>query len=729
MEKVQGWAEQGGTSVVITGTPGSSPQKFQQSFTGATVTVYDTGTLTLSTIYSDDNLTPKANPFTASSTTGYWFFYVADQVYDIKFSGGSITSPFTLSAVLVNSGSYSAQLGINTRTPVQLLDIEQGNIRLGVVVEPGAPTVAVNAAAGNLNGSYNYRITFVTANGETPAGTLSATVTPSNQQVNLTNIPVSSASSVIARRIYRTYVGGGVAGGTGITFYLKLVTTINDNTTTTYTDNIPDGSLGAFQPWMNTTGGFIYINSTRVFEVAPFSTGVGDESLAVNTGYGNAAFGADTLKANTVGFYNTAIGQEAMQLNTTGYFSTAVGNGALRQNTTGFSNVAIGVSALNTNTTGKFNTAVGLDALQFSTTSDDNVAIGKRACFLNTTGASNTAVGTEALQDNQTGSNNTAIGQGALNNVTAGSNTAVGASCLVTATTGTENVACGGGALLNQTTASQNTALGKDAGRYQADGSTALVPGNSNIYIGYNAKGFSNSDTNAIVIGASRTGRGAGTTVLGDGLFLTVTDKLVALGVGALDSLTVGTGIDNTAVGYGSQTSTTTGTSNTSIGADSMNSLTTGSGNFAGGVSVLDAATNAAANVGIGNSALASTTSGSDNVAIGVTSLLSATTASQNTAIGRDAGRRQADGSTPLVPGGSNVYIGHNAMGFNNSDSNSIVIGAAAKGVGANSVVLGNDSITLTVLKGTLRCPNMPTSSAGLSAGEIWSDSGVLTIV
>lgn len=101
MEKIYGWSEQGGTSVVISGTQGSGAQRFQQSFRSATITIYDAGTLNLSTIYSDNASPPtaKANPFTASSTTGYWEFYVAIGQYDIKFSGGSILSPFTISSV------------------------------------------------------------------------------------------------------------------------------------------------------------------------------------------------------------------------------------------------------------------------------------------------------------------------------------------------------------------------------------------------------------------------------------------------------------------------------------------------------------------------------------------------------------------------------------------------------------------------------------------------------
>lgn len=55
-------------------------------------------------------------------------------------------------------------------------------------------------------------------------------------KVTLTSIPVSSDAQVTQRRIYRTTLDGA-------SFY--WLATINDNTTTTFVDNIPDTSLGA----------------------------------------------------------------------------------------------------------------------------------------------------------------------------------------------------------------------------------------------------------------------------------------------------------------------------------------------------------------------------------------------------------------------------------------------------------------------------------------------------
>ncbi len=87
--------------VIITGTQGSGSQVFMQSYPSATVTVYDSGTSNLSSIFSDDVGTTKANPFTSDSSTGYWFFYADDGLYDIQFSNGDIPAPFSLSAVIL----------------------------------------------------------------------------------------------------------------------------------------------------------------------------------------------------------------------------------------------------------------------------------------------------------------------------------------------------------------------------------------------------------------------------------------------------------------------------------------------------------------------------------------------------------------------------------------------------------------------------------------------------
>lgn len=75
--------------------------------------MYAAGTLTLSTIYSDNSSTAKANPFTADVTSGLWSFYAADGRYDVKFSGGGISAPFTLGDLILFDPDYTLTGGVS----------------------------------------------------------------------------------------------------------------------------------------------------------------------------------------------------------------------------------------------------------------------------------------------------------------------------------------------------------------------------------------------------------------------------------------------------------------------------------------------------------------------------------------------------------------------------------------------------------------------------------------
>jgi hypothetical protein len=112
---------------------------------------------------------------------------------------------------------------------------------------PGAPTAALAGTTGlNTAGAHAVKITFVTAIGETEAGTASGsvTVTGAGEDISLTGIPVSADAACTARKIYMTEAGGAA---------YKLVDTIANNTATTYTIDCADGSLGADAPSANTT--------------------------------------------------------------------------------------------------------------------------------------------------------------------------------------------------------------------------------------------------------------------------------------------------------------------------------------------------------------------------------------------------------------------------------------------------------------------------------------------
>lgn len=117
-------------------------------------------------------------------------------------------------------------------------------ITSAVKAAPGTPAVATGAA-GSPNGVYQCVVTFVDTRGET-TGSVAAPVTCVNQQIAWSSIATGPAGTT-ARKLYRP-----VAGGLAST--AKLVTTLANNTTTTFTDNVADGSLGATVPSVNTTG-------------------------------------------------------------------------------------------------------------------------------------------------------------------------------------------------------------------------------------------------------------------------------------------------------------------------------------------------------------------------------------------------------------------------------------------------------------------------------------------
>lgn len=303
---------------------------------------------------------------------------------------------------------------------------EGGNLNFTSVVAPTACTAALaGAGAGNVdNGAHYYKVSYVNATGETELGTISNIVTvvdkTTNGKINLTSIPISSSGSVTARKIYRTK-----AGGTG--YY--LLTTISDNTTTTYTDNISDASLtgASANDMQNNSFGKLFVDSVASLNLGTTNSFIGQSSgIANTTGFNNTAFGYRSLYSNTTGYHNTAIGNLSTYSNTDGYYNTAVGYYSLYANTTGYSNVAVGDATLPGNTEGYRNTAIGSAALN-----------------ANTTGVHNTAIGYASLAAVTTGSYNTAIGSSTLNGATGDSNTVIGYNSFLANTAGSNNIGLG----------------------------------------------------------------------------------------------------------------------------------------------------------------------------------------------------------------------------------------------------------------------------------------------
>lgn len=108
-------------------------------------------------------------------------------------------------------------------------------VTLAGVKVPGSEPNVATTGSGNLNGNYKYVVTFETSTTESNPSPETVEVSPSGEKVELTDIPTSSHNDAQRRIIYRTQDSGET--------FLKLAE-IDDNTTTSYVDNITDSELG-----------------------------------------------------------------------------------------------------------------------------------------------------------------------------------------------------------------------------------------------------------------------------------------------------------------------------------------------------------------------------------------------------------------------------------------------------------------------------------------------------
>lgn len=100
------------------------------------------------------------------------------------------------------------------------------------ISQMGSPLALKGQNNGFLTGTYKYQMTYVTNGGEEIIGSVSNSITVTNQSIKL-EIPLGY-DGVTARKIYRTKNGGNI-------FY--LVQTVNDNTTMEVYDNLIDSFL------------------------------------------------------------------------------------------------------------------------------------------------------------------------------------------------------------------------------------------------------------------------------------------------------------------------------------------------------------------------------------------------------------------------------------------------------------------------------------------------------
>lgn len=192
--------------------------------------------------------------------------------------------------------------------------------------------------------------------------------------------------------------------------------------------------------------------------------------------------------------------------------------------------------------------------------------------------------------------------------------------------------------------AENNTVLGSSAG-------AAITSGSHNTLVGY-------LSGNLISTATYNTFTGAATGRLTTGSFNTF--------LGGLSGYSNTTGASNLFIGFNSGNSNLTGSSNTFVGTAS------GSNNIG-----------ADYNTAVGNSSGTNLDTGGDNIFLGY-----------------ESGRFISDSTTPLTEATNSIFIGSRSKASADAQTNQIVIGYDATGLGNNTTSIGNASTTVTGLYG-----------------------------
>jgi hypothetical protein len=437
---------------------------------------------------------------------------------NVAITGGTISGIAGLGTVTSVSGTAPVSVATGTTTPVISMasantstdgyltstDWNTFNSKLSAQVYPGAGIANSTGTA------------WGTSYGVSGTGSVALTSNP----VFATDITVNGI------KVGKGF--GSLSGNTAVGNSVLLNASLTGNNNSAYgnlasRDNTTGSSNNSFgfQALRNNTTGnnnsAFGLNSLVSNTTGSSNSGFGVQTLLLNqTGNFNVAVGQDALNNNVSGSHNVAIGVQALLKNTTNQ-NVAIGNFSLTNNTTGTPNVGIGYQALGQNTTGSSCVALGTNALYNNTTGSNNFGLGAYALESTNTGGNNIVVGTQAMRSNTIGDSNVALGNGAMYySLSGNSNHAIGRDALFNCNTGNNNVAIGRETLYATTSGSGNTALGHQSARYHADGATALTTPANSVYIGFQARGFNNSDSNSIVIGANAIGTGANATVIGN---------------------------------------------------------------------------------------------------------------------------------------------------------------------------------------------------------------------
>jgi hypothetical protein len=226
--------------------------------------------------------------------------------------------------------------------------------------------------------------------------------------------------------------------------------------------------------------------------------------------------------------------------------------------------------------------------------------------------------------------------------------------------------------------------------------SSAVVTFNNSSAAISNQIRISNSNTNTFIgFGSGRNNTtGVNNSLFGSsaGASNTTGNNNSFFGIFAGNSNT--TGASNSFFGASSGQANTTGGSNSFFGQGSGISNSTGASNSFFGTRSGELNSTGGSNSFFGVFAGFSNTTGGNNSFFGINSGFSNTTGVSNCFFGINAGRFLADGTTALTIANDSVFIGANTRANANNQTNQIVIGITAIGLGSNTTVLGNTSTT-----------------------------------
>jgi hypothetical protein len=166
------------------------------------------------------------------------------------------------------------------------------------------------------------------------------------------------------------------------------------------------------------------------------------------------------------------------------------------------------------------------------------------------------------------------------------------------------------------------------------------------------------------------------------------TNTLIGKGAGVRNI----TGSNITLLGSGAGANNTIGTTNTFIGSNAGNGNIIGNNNLYVGVSAGFYAKGTGNTILGGYGAGLALVDGNLNVIVGGNAGLNITTGGSNTLLGYDSGRFIADGITLNTLLSNSVFIGSGTRSLVDNQTNQIVIGLNAIGLGSNTTVIGNAS-------------------------------------